>query len=103
MQSTSLNFRKRAITSDILHEVVADLDLNPIPFNKDTPPRAIREVQTANMLQVGGAAADPPATSSRENAERAHVPGTKAEADGVMPGASLPTVTTWLVVAKRMG
>jgi TonB family protein len=69
---------QKQVDSEILHEVVADLDLHPIPFNKGTPPPGIRDVPTAEVPRVGDAAADPPSIGKTC---KAAVPGAKAEDD----------------------
>jgi general secretion pathway protein A len=71
---------QKQVDSEILREVVADLDLNPVLFNKGTAPPGIRDVQTADVLHLGDAAADPPATSIDKTCKAA-VPAAKAEAD----------------------
>jgi len=53
-------FKQKQVDSEILHEVVAALDLNPIRFNKYT---RIRDVKTADVPRFGDAAGDQPATS----------------------------------------
>jgi TonB family protein len=80
---------QKQVDSEILREVVADLDLNPVPFNKDTPPRDVRDVQTADVVQLGDAAAHPPATIINKTCN-ATVPGAKAEADNA---CKQPTVS----------
>ncbi len=69
---------RKQVDSDILHEVVADLDLNPIRFNKDMPRPGIRGVKSADTLRLGDAAADAPATSV-DKICKAAVPGAKEE------------------------
>jgi general secretion pathway protein A len=73
-------FEQKQVDSDILHEVVADLDLDRIRFNTDTPTDGTREVQSANGPQLGNAAGDAPATSI-DKICKASVSGAKAEAD----------------------
>lgn len=70
--------KQKQVDSEILHEVVADLDLNPIPFNKGTPPSVIRDMPTAEVPPAGDAIADPPSIGRTCNAA---VPGAKAEDD----------------------
>jgi general secretion pathway protein A len=90
---------RKQIDSDILREVVADLDLNPIPFNKDTPPRSIRDVPTADVLQLGDAAADPPATRIDKTC-KAVVPGAKAKADDASTSNGVDLVQLGTIVAE---
>src|ERR1700737_3416568 len=74
--------------SDILHEVVQDLDLDRIRFNTETRARSWEVLQNGNGLRSGNAAEDPPGTSS-DKICKAAVPGAKAEADeaGTRPTA----------------
>ena len=74
--------------SDILHEVVQDLDLDRIRFNTETRARSWEVLQNGNGLRSGNAAEDPPGTSI-DKICKAAVPGAKAEADeaGTRPTA----------------
>jgi general secretion pathway protein A len=54
---------QKQVDSDTLREVMADLDLNPIRFTTDQPVSGTLDLQSANPLRRGDAAADPPATS----------------------------------------
>jgi TonB family protein len=83
--------KQKPIDSEILREVVTDLDLNPIPFHKDTPPRGVRDVQTADVPQLGDAAADPPATSVDKTCEAA-VPAAAEADDASTPPTALDGV-----------
>src|SRR5437667_2600818 len=80
---------QKQVDSDILHEVVADLDLNPMRFNTDTPRRSIQGVQTADVLGLADAAGDRPATSIDQTCKAA-VPGSKTKAGDVY---TRPTVS----------
>jgi len=71
---------QKQVDSDILHEVVADLDLDRIRLNTGTPPSGMRGVQTTNGLSLGNTAEDPPATNNDETC-KAVVSGAEAEAD----------------------
>jgi TonB family protein len=90
---------QKQVDSEILREVVADLDLNPIPFNNDTPPRSIRDVPTADVLQLGDAAAVPPATRIDKTCEAA-VPGAKAKADDASTSNGVDLVQLGTIVAE---
>jgi len=74
--------RQKQVDLEILHEVVADLELHPIRCNTETFPRDVPGVQTADVRGLADAAADPTATSIDKIREAA-VPGAKAEADDV--------------------
>ena len=80
---------QKQVDSDILHEVVADLDLNPMRFNTDTPPRSMPSVQIADVLGLADAAGDPPATSI-DQTRKAAVPGSETKAGDVY---TRPTVS----------
>jgi general secretion pathway protein A len=83
--------KQEQIDSDVLHEVVADLDLNPIVFNKDKLSRGIRGVQAAEASRLEGAAADPPATSIDKTCEAA-VPAAAEADDASTPPTALDGV-----------
>jgi TonB family protein len=71
---------QQQVDSEILQEVIADLDLDRVRFSTDTPASGTQGLQSDNTLQLGNAAADPPATlaSSHKICEAA-VPAEKAE------------------------
>jgi TonB family protein len=75
---------QRQIDSGILHEVAADLNLNSIQINTDTPQSGIRTAQPANMVRLHPTA-HPPTT----NIDRAPDPITEADSDA----ANLPIPT----------
>jgi general secretion pathway protein A len=76
------------VNSDILHEVVADLDLDRIRLNTGTPPGGMRGVQTTSGLSLGNTAEDSPATSI-DGPCKAAVSDGNAEADDIV-GRVLP-------------
>jgi len=90
---------QKQVDSEILREVVANLDLNPVPFNKDTPPRSIRDGPIADVLQLGDAAADPPATRIDKTCKAA-VPGAKAKADDASTSNGVDLVQLGTIVAE---
>jgi hypothetical protein len=71
---------QKQIDSDILHDVVQDLDLDRIRFNTETQASSWEVLQSGNGLRSGNAASDPAATSN-DKICKAAVPGAKAEAD----------------------
>ena len=74
---------QKQVDSDILHEVVADLDLDRIRLNTGTPPSGLRHVQTTNGLSLGNTAEDSPATSIDKTCKAA-VSDNNAEADDIV-------------------
>jgi hypothetical protein len=78
---------QKQVDSHILHDVVADLDLNAVEFDREIPPRPIKSMQTADVLT--DADGDPLATSI-DQIRKAAVPSAKTELDDVYtrPAAS---------------
>jgi general secretion pathway protein A len=89
---------RKQVDSKIVHEVVADLDLNPIPFNKDTAPRGIREMQTADMLQLASLI-DASCRLIRDRIDV--VPGAKAKEDDASTSDGVDLVQLGTTVAER--
>jgi TonB family protein len=81
---------QKQVDSEILQEVIADIDLDRVRFSTDTPASGMQGLQSGNTLQLGNAAADPPATlASSHKICEASVSGTNAQADHVTGGATL--------------
>ena len=73
---------QKQVDSDILREVVADLDLNPVRFNTDPPASGTRDLQSTNQVLGDVTAADPSSTSTDKVFEAA-VAGAGVESDAV--------------------
>jgi TonB family protein len=78
---------QKQVDSDILREVVADLELDPIRFT-EAGPRNTSSVQTADVPGLGDTPADLPATIV-DNIRKAAVPGSKTDADDDIACAAL--------------
>jgi type II secretory pathway predicted ATPase ExeA len=74
---------QKQVDSDILHEVVADLDLDRIRLNTGTPPSGLRGVQTTNGLSLGNTAEDLSAPSIDKTCKAA-VSDNNAEANDII-------------------
>jgi general secretion pathway protein A len=62
---------QKQVDSDILHEVVQDLDLDRIRFNTETPATSREVLQSGNGLRFKNGAADLPGQNSNETSQRA--------------------------------
>jgi TonB family protein len=82
---------QQQVDSEILQEVIADLDLDRVRFSTDTPASGTQGLQSDNTLQLGSAAAnDPPAIlANSHKISEATVSSTNAHAEDITGRASL--------------
>lgn len=70
---------QKQVRPAVLHEVVADLDLDRILLRTGTPPSGTRGVQTTHGLSLGNAAKDPPTTTNDKICKAAVSDGNAAQ------------------------